>query len=342
MMFAMFIFMVFFMVSFFWPSASDDGNLNTTNILDISEFDFTSAFGGSETTNNNFLGLRDIIFQNPPEFRNLLENSGNREFLTTEHIERLRDPNYLINTFYSRDLNAGLVLGRFNIDNFLNTDLRLEKDDSSAPQVLIFHTHAGTEFFVDSDPTNIYTGVVGAGVWLQYYLENKHGIITMHHTGVYDVIDGVSARGGSYERMEVSIQRILEENPSIQVVIDLHRDGIDPNPHLVTYIDGRPHARLMFVNGVSALAENGIVRELPSLPNPNLDANLALSFNMQIAANEFFPGLMRRLYLKAFRFSTHMKPHSLLVEVGSQHNTMEEAFNTMELLADLINEVIFN
>ena len=144
MMFAMFIFMIFFMVSFFWPSGFDDSNLNPTNILDISEFDFTSAFGSNETNNNNFLGLRDIIFQNPPEFRNLLENSGNREFLTTEHIERLRDPNYLINTFYSRDLNAGLVLGRFNIDNFLSTDLRLEKDDSSGPQVLIFHTHAGT------------------------------------------------------------------------------------------------------------------------------------------------------------------------------------------------------
>ena len=310
--------------------------------IDIFEFDFTEAFNKIEPEdNNNIFGLNDIIFQDEPEFRPFLDSSY-KENLTEEDLDKLRNVDYLINAFYAKDRNAGIIGSRFNVDNFINTDLRLKKNNSNGPQVLIFHTHGGTEFFIDSNPNDVYTGVVGAGVRLKHYLENKYNISVMHHTVLYDIVNGSPMRGGSYERMEIEIQKILDENPSIELVIDVHRDGIEPNPHLVTYIDEKPYAKLMFVNGVSALAENGGVRELSSLPNPNLDTNLALSFNMQIAANKFFPDLTRRIYLKAYRFSTHMRPRSLLVEMGSQYNTMEEAFNSMELLADLINEVVFD
>ncbi len=142
--------------------------------------------------------------------------------------------------------------------------------------------------------------------------------------------------------MEVEVQKILKENPSIELAIDIHRDGIEPDPQLVNYINGKPYAKFMFVNGLSAINDGGKVTEIESLKNPNLDTNLALSFNMQMAANKYFPDSTRKMYLKTYRFSTFMLPKSLLVEIGCQYNTKEEAFNSMEILAYLIEDVIFN
>jgi len=289
----------------------------------------------------NIVGIDDIIIQDYDEFRPFIGEGLNHNF-TAEDLDRFyNNRRSFINNFYNIDANVGIIEELFDPIQFLSTDLRVEHN-TLVPQVLIFHVHAGTEFFIDSDVTDLYQGVVGAGQRLKYVLENKYGIGVIHITDIFDVVDGVSARGGSYERAEVVIERVLRENPTIEVVLDLHRDGIDPNPNLVTYFDGKPHARLMFVNGVSAMEQNGQVRVLNNLPNDNLEKNLAFSFNMQLAANEMFPGLNRRMLLKPFRYSTHMAGRSLLVEIGSQHSTMEEAFNSMELLADLLYAVVFS
>jgi len=288
----------------------------------------------------NIIGIDDIIIQDYDEFRAIINEGINHNLSVNDIYRFYNNRRSFINSFYNIDSNVGIIEELFDPVRFLNTDLRVEHNPL-VPQVLIFHVHGGTEFFVDSDVEDIYQGVVGAGKRLKYVLENKYGIGVIHITEIFDVVNGVSARGGSYERAEVVIERILRENPTIEVVLDLHRDGIDPNPNLVTYFDGKPHARLMFVNGVSSLEQNGQVRALNNLPNENLEKNLAFSFNMQLAANEMFPGLNRRMLLKPFRYSTHMAGRSLLVEIGSQHSTMEEAFNSMELLADLLYTVAF-
>jgi len=289
------------------------------------------------------IGIDDIIFQDYDEFRPFVSEGFNQNYTFSNlDIERFSsDTDFFISSFYSVDSNTGIIRELFDPIRFLNTDLSVERQPLT-PQILIFHTHGGTEFFVDSDTSDIYQGVVGMGERLKFILENKYGIGVIHNKDLFDMVGGVSARGGSYERMEPTISRILRENPTIEVVLDLHRDGIEPNPNLVTYIDGKPHARMMFVNGVSALAGDGEIRRLQNLQNDNLEKNLAFSFNMQLAANEMFPGLMRRMLLKPFRYSTHLAGRSLLVEVGSQHSTMEEAFNSMELLADILYAVVFN
>ena len=288
------------------------------------------------------IGTDDISFQDYNDFRPLVREAFNQN-LARRNLDMERfynDQDFFMSTFYSIDSNTGIIRELFDPVRFLNTDLRVRKNPS-VPQVLIFHVHAGTEFFVDSDTSDIRQGVIGAGERLKYVLENKYGIGVIHITDVFDVIGGVSARGGSYERAEAVIQQVLRDNPTIEVVLDLHRDGVDPSLNLVTYFDGKPHAMLMFVNGVSAWEQNGRVRPLNEFRNYNLEENLAFSFNMQLAADEMFPGLMRRKLLKPFRYSTHMAGRSLLVEVGSQHSTMEEAFNSMELLADLLYAVVF-
>jgi len=147
---------------------------------------------------------------------------------------------------------------------------------------------------------------------------------------------------GAYERMEPYIRQILQDNPSIEIVIDLHRDGLPEGaPPLVTYIDGQRVARIMFVNGLSRrYNSNGVLEAVPWLPNPYLRDNLAFSFQLQLAANSLYPGFARRVYLKAFRYSLHLRPRTILVEIGAQNNTMREAHNAMPHLAAVIADVV--
>ena len=120
------------------------------------------------------------------------------------------------------------------------------------------------------------------------------------------------------------------------VVIDLHRDGLD-GEKLVTQIDGKQVAKIMFFNGLSRTARNGNV---DYLPNPYIEENLAFSFQLQIKAQEYYPGFTRHIYLQSLRYNLHLKPRALLIEAGSQLNTVEEEKNAMEPLADILDRVL--
>ncbi|MBE5905611.1 MAG: stage II sporulation protein P, partial [Lachnospiraceae bacterium] len=124
---------------------------------------------------------------------------------------------------------------------------------------------------------------------------------------------------------------------SIEVVIDLHRDGIAPGTHLVTELNGKKTAKIMFFNGVSYSRALG---PITYLKNPNLKENLSFSMQMQLAADTFYPGLSRGVYIKGYRYNMHLKGRNLLVEVGAQTNTYAEAKNAMEPLADLLHKIL--
>ena len=140
--------------------------------------------------------------------------------------------------------------------------------------------------------------------------------------------------------MEPAVTKILQENPSIEVVIDMHRDGVNEDVRLVDDVNGKTCAKIMFFNGLCRLNENGSLNNIDSLPNPYLRDNLAFSFNMQVTANKLYPDFTRKIYLNAYRYSLNMKPKSLLIEVGAQTNTKQEAKNSMEPLADILSRVI--
>ena len=105
----------------------------------------------------------------------------------------------------------------------------------------------------------------------------------------------------------------------------------------MTEINGKETAQLLFYNGLSHTINSG---DLSYLPNPYIQDNLAFSFQLQLMANEYYPGLARRIYLKGYRYNMHLCPKSLLVEVGAQTNTKEEAYNAMEPLADILDKVL--
>ena len=285
------------------------------------------------------VGTKSVTFQ-PESVYTSAAHALQTDVLTPFDIASLRDLDALRAALYTVESNTQMTAQDFNLDAFLSAGLHISNANKSAPKILIFHTHS-TEFYADSDRSDMYDGIVGVGKKLAEILTNDYGIHTMHCAERFDYADGKSQITGAYERMEPIIQRILAENPSIELVIDMHRDGV-PNDSIrfVTDINGKSTAKIMFVNGLTKLVEAGVLTSIPNLPNAYLPDNLALSFRMQLAANERFPSFARKIYLKAYRYSLHMLPKSLLVEVGAQTNTVAEAHNAMEPLAEVLASVI--
>lgn len=249
-------------------------------------------------------------------------------------VEKLRDFNYLISKLYTVDSTTTIGPEQLNIDELLAKDMHIDTN-TKGPKVLIFHTHS-QEAFVDSTAGDSGTSIVGMGKYLAEKL-NALGIETMHHDGVYDLINGKLDRSKAYELSEIGVREILNENPSIEVVIDLHRDGIAEDKHLVTEINGKQTAKIMYFNGLSRTKSNG---DIAYLYNPYIQDNLSFSLQMQLATESMYPGFARRIYLKGYRYSLHMMPKSLLIEAGAQTNTVAEMKNAMDLLANILNKVL--
>lgn len=252
------------------------------------------------------------------------------EVMTHMDLSDLSDPDTLIQTFYVVDSSTSVPEGLLDAEKFMSLDMRIEKTEG--PQILIYHTHS-QEGFRDSAEGDADTTIVGVGEHLKEILEERYGFRVLHHTENYDVPD----RNKAYSRAKPEIEKVLKDNPSIQLVIDLHRDAMPEEKRLVTEIDGKPTAKIMFFNGLSRLKKTG---EISYLPNENLQSNLALSFQMEKAAMEYYPDFTRKIYLKSYRYNMHLKDKYLLVELGAQNNTLEEAMNACEPLAYLLSLVV--
>ena len=245
--------------------------------------------------------------------------------------QKLQDFDYLRQNFYQIDNSTTIGSGQLNVETLLGKDVTI-KTDVEGPQILIYHTHS-QEGYKDSVAGDASTSIVAVGEYLAQLLSEQYGIEVLHHKGEYDVVDHAKA----YSTARPAIQKILEENPTIEVVIDLHRDGVAEGTHLVTEINGKPTAQIMFFNGLSRTTAQG---QLSYLNNPYIEDNLAISFQMQLAAEEYFPDFARRIYLKGYRYNMHLCPKSMLIEVGAQTNSFEEARNAMEPLAILLAKVL--
>lgn len=250
-------------------------------------------------------------------------------------IDKLKDFDYLISNFYTVDSSTMIKSKDLPVEELLKKDLTIDKK-SKGPKVLIVHTHS-QEAFVDSKKGEKSDTIVGAGAYLTELLEDKYGIETMHHEGVYDLIKGKLDRSLAYELAKPKIEKILKENPSIEVVIDLHRDGVAESTHLVSKVNGKKTAKIMFFNGMCRTRTNG---DLKAISNPHIKDNLAFSLQMQLAAGEKYPGFTRHIYLKAYRYNMQLMPKMLLVEAGAQTNTVEEIYNAMEPLAETLDRVL--
>ncbi len=278
-----------------------------------------------EAETANEASANDVIYIDETGFRPAKEKS----VIYTK--EQLMDTEFVKNKFYTEDATTQIKESQLAYDKLMGFDAVL-KQDNSQPQILIYHTHS-QETFIDSDPSRVETTIMGVGEYLTRILQDQYGFNVIHHLGQYDV----ESRDYAYTEAEKGVEAVLAEYPSIEVIIDLHRDAVPEDTRLVTTVQGKEVAKFMFFNGLSYTRAMG---ELTSLPNPYVQDNLSFAFQMNLVAQEYYPDITRKIYLKGYRYNMHYRAKSLLVELGAQTNTVEEAMNACEPLAHVIAMVL--
>ncbi len=249
--------------------------------------------------------------------------------------ETLADYDYLMNHFFIVDSATETTAEQINAAQFLAEDLTLPKE-AGLPQILIYHSHS-QETFCDSREGKEEDTIVGVGDYLTELLSETYGYQVMHVTEKFDLAGGELDRSKAYDYARAWLEPVLKENPSIQVVIDLHRDGVPDDRRLVTEINGKETAQLLFYNGLSHTINSG---DLSYLPNPYIQDNLAFSFQLEYQAALYYPKLYRGIYLAGLRYNLHLRPRALLLEAGAQTNTVQEVKNAMEPFADILDRVL--
>ena len=282
-------------------------------------------------------------FSNMSELYTLTNNTTSEidkapsEIASVDLVEAFKDPSYVLNRYLvggEMELDVDMI-EEFKFDELIQQPIRLN-ESIEGPQVLIFHTHSREEYVGELTVIDIADA-------FKKELEEVYGISVLHITDSFyeDSNNGNRPTSGEYERMEIRIEEVLKENPSISVVIDMHRDGVKENVHLVTEIDGKSTARVMFVAPLCRHRNvAGEVVKKVDLPNPYIADNLAFALQMYIQGEDDYPGFFRKTYCREWRFSTHMAPQSLLVEWGAQTNTDEEALNAVAPMARILAKVL--
>lgn len=251
-------------------------------------------------------------------------------------MEQLSDFDFLMSKMYTVPKRAKVLESDLVASEMLASDMSL-KGDNSKPQILIYHTHS-QEGFVDSVQGDDSTSIVAVGTYLAKILSEVYGYNVIHCTEHFDIKGGSLDRSKAYTYAEYTVEQILEDNPSIEVVLDIHRDGLKEGADkLVTNINGKDTAKIMFFNGVSRSSESG---DIDYLYNRYRKENLAFSFRLKLMALQCYPEFTRRNYIDAYQYNMHLRPKSVLVEVGAQNNTLQEELNAMEVLAEVLHRVI--
>ena len=210
--------------------------------------------------------------------------------------------------------------------------IRLQQ--TSEPQVLIMHTHTtecfmleDRDYYSDSDlsrTTDDAKNIVAVGEVLKSGLEAK-GIGVIHATEKHDYPEYT----GSYTRSAVTVKKYLEKHPTIKVVIDLHRDAMmdseGTKTAVVSEIKGKKAAQLMIVAG----CESGDVTGYP-----NWRQNFRLAIKLQQSLEVMYPTLARPMLFTERKYNQHLTPGSILIECGTDANTLEQAKYSATLLAD--------
>lgn len=246
-------------------------------------------------------------------------------------LNQLKDINFMVRNLYIVDPTTRVTEPLFDAEVFASKDMTI-KQSNDKPQILIYHTHS-QEAFIDSRPNVTEDSIVGVGSILANILREEYGYNVIHDKTEYDVVDGFEDRNKAYNYAKVGLENMLDKNPSIEVVIDLHRD--DGVPRTVM-IDGKETAKIMLFNGLS----RDLKGPLPNHDNPYIQDNLAFGFQLQLESFNLYPGLFMKNYLKCYRYNLHFRPKSLLVELGTVNNSLESAQNAMDPFAHLVDIIL--
>lgn len=230
-------------------------------------------------------------------------------------------------SFYSPDIKALLNQG---------SDLTIY--DKSKPTVLIYHSHtteayslldAGYYISSDARSNNSARNMVRVGDDLAAYLE-KQGFNVIHDRTIHD-----KDYTKSYDNSRATIEKYLEQYPSIEVTIDVHRDDITYSNKTkvkpTAKINGKKAARMMIISG----CEYNRVKNFP-----DWEENLKFDLQVQNKVNELYPGLMRPILFSERKYNMYETHYSFLLEVGTDANTLDEACYSARLFGNALGQLL--
>ncbi len=226
-----------------------------------------------------------------------------------------------------------------DFDSLLNDNLTFDIEKGiNSPQVLIYHTHT-SEAYLDEDVDYFYESfysrtdnedfnVVAVGDAIADVL-NRRGIKTIHDKTVHDL-----SYNGSYDRSSQTVQSYMEKYDDIKVVLDIHRDAIGTDECKVkpvfTY-NGKKGAQIMILSGCDTSGEMGF---------SNWQNNLNFALKIQNTAESLYSGMTRPISFDYFAYNEYLCDGSLLIEVGAEANSIDEAVYSGELLGDVLARVL--
>ncbi len=240
-----------------------------------------------------------------------------------------------VDNFYIKN-NTGLSL---DFNALLKDKLTFDvKKNTKSPQVLIYHTHS-SEAYMDEDVDYFYESyysrtqnedfnVVGVGETIAKQLNSK-GIKTLHDKTIHD-----STYNGAYDRSAQSVLSNMDEYKDIKVVLDIHRDAIGTSERKIKPVfeyNGKKGAQIMIMSGCDTTGERNFL---------SWENNLNFALKLQSTAEKLYPGMTRPLNFGFFAYNEYVCDGSLLIEVGTEANSIEEAEYTGKLLGNVLCEVL--
>ena len=290
----------------------------------------------------------DLAEKSPPSLSADFQASQIREGELEEYrAEHEGEEEYPVDEFTVTEGN--LSFGSVQVKNTSSTDIDIEEElegelgfeleDTDEPQVLIYHTHTcesyltyDTGYFYESFfPRTIdcAENVCAVGEEIAKQL-NSRGIVTIHDTTLHDY----PSYSGSYDRSLETINAYLEKYPSIKIVLDIHRDGIgtDTEKHKPVFTaDGRKGAQVMILSGYNYDGSEEFA---------GWEYNLRFALKLQQKASQLYPDMMRPVNFSDFMYNMNVNTGSLLIEVGAEANTLEEARYSGCLLGKALCEML--
>lgn len=281
----------------------------------------------NETSNINQEITEDEVFSDSLESSVSFENK--------EEVEK----EYLLNSEILTNKKITIMnetKNKVNIEQLLKEPLRF-KFNKKSDKILIYHTHTTESYIEDisqldsqilTRTTDPKYSVVRVGKELSNEFKNMFNYQVIHNTTIHDYPN----YNKSYINALKNITGILEDKPSVKIVIDLHRDAIANNKKLrkVGNMNEKKVAKIMFVVATGEAEKN----------HPRWKENLKLALKIQDNLNEICPELTQNIHLCKYRYNQHMSSGAMLIEIGGDGNLMEECLESTKYLARAINDVI--
>ena len=330
--------------------ALPDGSVSVikNQLADNAQKSENSFSASSISVEENFIGAVSAVrasndgYQTPSDII-LMAQEYKLGFADASHdgtiIEKQYDASNATDIFENITVKNTTPSHSIDIEASLNSPLEMNIADKSQPTVLIFHTHT-TEAYEMIDEgwfTNSYStrsqdparNMVRVGDAVCQELE-KSGIGYIHDTEIHDL-----QYTGAYDRSRVTVEEILQKYPSIQIVLDVHRDAIHQSETArvkpVAEINQKKAAQVMIIAG----CEDGKVKSFP-----NWEKNLTFALKLQQTAQTMYPDLMRPILFSARKYNMDVVPCSVLLEFGSDSNTLAEAEYSGHLIGNAIAQLI--